>query len=63
MTQYIRPAGDAATPISTNSATRPPIVVALTLWLGLIFASDGAVSGLIVVSSEPIQHALAVMRR
>ena len=23
MTQYIRPAGDAATPISTNSATRP----------------------------------------
>ena len=79
----------------SGSAVSPPIVVALTLWLGLIFASfgynaprngmtvlvllmcagsvagaiflileiDGAVTGLIVVSSDPIQHALAVMRR
>ena len=79
----------------SGSAVSPPIVVALTLWLGLIFASfgynaprnglmvivllvcaasvagaiflileiDGAVTGLIVVSSEPLQHALAVMRR
>jgi hypothetical protein len=79
----------------SGSAVSPPIVVALTLWLGLIFASfgynaprngmmvivllvcaasvagaiflileiDGAVSGLIVVSSEPILHALSVMRR
>jgi len=79
----------------SGSAVSPPIVVALTLWLGLIFASfgynaprngmmvivllvcaawvagaiilvleiDGAVSGFIVVSSEPIQHALSVMRR
>ena len=79
----------------SGSAVSPPIVVALTLWLGLIFASfgynaprnglmvivllvcaasvagaiflileiDGAVSGLIVVSSDPIQHSLAVMRR
>jgi hypothetical protein len=79
----------------SGSAVSTPLVVALTLWLGLIFASfgynaprngmtvvvllmcagsvagaiflileiDGAVSGLIVVSSDPIQHALAVMRR
>jgi len=79
----------------SGSAVSPPILVALILWLGLIFASfgynaprngmmvivllvcaasvagaiylileiDGAVSGLIVVSSDPIQHALAVMRR
>ena len=79
----------------SGSAVSPHIVVALTLWLGLIFASfgynaprngmmvivllvcaasvagaiflileiDGAVSGLIVVSSEPILHALSVMRR
>jgi hypothetical protein len=79
----------------SGSAVSPHIVVALTLWLGLIFASfgynaprngmmvivllvcaasvagaiflileiDGAVTGLIVVSSDPIQHALAVMRR
>ena len=80
---------------ASGSAVSKPIVVAVTLWLGLIFASfgynaprngmmvtillacaasvasaiflileiDGAVSGLIVVSSDPIQHALAVMRR
>jgi hypothetical protein len=79
----------------SGSAVAPPIVVAVTLWLGLIFASfgynaprnavmvivllvcaasvagaiflileiDGAVTGLIVVPSEPIQHALAVMKR
>ena len=79
----------------SGSAASPHLVVALTLWLGLIFASfgynaprngmmvivllvcaasvagaiflileiDGAVTGLIVVSSDPIQHALAVMRR
>jgi hypothetical protein len=29
----------------------------------LILEIDGAVSGLIVVSSDPLQHALAVMRR
>lgn len=79
----------------SGSAVASPIVVALTLWLGLIFASFGynaprngmmviillvcaasvagaiylileidvPVSGLIVVSSNPIQHALSVMRR
>jgi hypothetical protein len=79
----------------SGSAVSPPIVVALTLWLALIFASfgynaprngmtvivllvcaasvagaiflilaiDGAVQGLIVVSSEPIQRALSIMRR
>lgn len=79
----------------SGSAVSAPIVLALTLWLGLIFGSfgynaprngmmvivlvvgaasvtgaiflileiDGAVSGLIVVSSEPIQDALSVMRR
>jgi len=78
----------------SGSAVSLPIVVALTLWLGLIFASfgynaprngmviillvcaatvasaiflileiDRPVSGLIIVSSEPIQHALSVMRR
>lgn len=79
----------------SGSAVSPPIVAALTLWLGLIFASfgynaprngmmvivllvcaasvagaiflileiDGAVSGIIVVSSEPIQHAISIMRR
>ena len=79
----------------SGSAVSPPIVVALTFWLGLIFASfgynaprngmmvtillvcaasvasaiflileiDRPVSGLIIVSSEPIQHALSVMRR
>ena len=79
----------------SGSAVSAPIVVALTLWLALIFASfgynaprnamtviillvcaasaasaiflfleiDRPVSGLIIVSSEPIQHALSVMRR
>jgi len=79
----------------SGSAVSLPIVVALTLWLGLIFASfgynaprngmmvivllvcaasvasaiflileiDRPLSGLIIVSSEPIQHALSVMRR
>jgi hypothetical protein len=79
----------------SGSAVSPPIVVALTVWLGLIFASfgynaprnvmmviillvcaasvasaiflaleiDRPVSGLMTVSSEPIQHALSVMRR
>jgi hypothetical protein len=79
----------------SGSAVAPPILVAVTLWLGLIFASfgygaprnrmmviillicaasiasalylileiDGAVTGLIIVPSEPIQHAFAVMRR
>jgi hypothetical protein len=79
----------------SGSAVFLPIVVALTVWLALIFASfgynaprngmmviillvcaasvasaiflvleiDRPVSGLIRVSSEPIQHALSVMRR
>ena len=79
----------------SGSAVSLPIVMVLTIWLGLIFASfgynaprngmmviillvcaasvasaiflileiDRPVSGLIVVSSEPIQHALSVMRR
>jgi hypothetical protein len=79
----------------SGSAVSLPIVVILTLWLGLIFASfgynaprngmmviilpvcaasvasgiflileiDRPFSGLIIVSSEPIQHALSVMRR
>jgi len=79
----------------SGSAASPPIIVALTLWLGLIFASfgynaprnvlmiivllvcagsvasaiflileiDRPVSGLMIVSNEPIEHALSVMRR
>ena len=79
----------------SGSAVSLPIVLVVTLWLGLIFASfgynaprngmmviillvcaasvasaiflileiDRPVSGLIIVSSEPIQHALSVMRR
>jgi hypothetical protein len=79
----------------SGSVVSLPIVVAVTLWLALIFASfgynaprngmtimvllvcaasvasaiflflemDRPVSGLIIVSSEPIQHALSVMRR
>jgi hypothetical protein len=79
----------------SGSTVSLPIVVAVTVWLGLIFASfgynaprnammvtillvcaaslasaiflileiDRPVSGLVRVSSEPIQHALSVMRR
>jgi hypothetical protein len=79
----------------SGSAASLPIIVALTLWLGLIFASfgynaprnvlmiiillvcaasvasaiflileiDRPVSGLMIVSNEPIEHALSVMRR
>jgi len=80
---------------ASGSAVSAPIVVAVTLWLGLIFASfgynaarngmmviillvcaasvasaiflileiDRPVSGLMIVSSEPIQHALSVIRQ
>jgi hypothetical protein len=79
----------------SGSVVSPPIVVAVTVWLGLVFASfgynaprngmmviillvcaasiasaiflimeiDRPVTGLMTVSSEPIQHALSVMRR
>ena len=79
----------------SGSVVSLPIVVAVTLWLGLVFASfgynaprnrmmviillvcaasiastiflimeiDRPVTGLMTVSSEPIQHALSVMRR
>ena len=79
----------------SGSVVSPPIVVAVTLWLMLVFASfgynaprngmmviillvcaasvasaiflileiDRPISGLIIVSSDPIQHALSVMRR
>jgi hypothetical protein len=79
----------------SGSAVSLPIVVVLTIWLGLIFASfgynaprngmmvvillvcaasvaiaiflimeiDRPFNGLVIVSSEPIQHALSVMRR
>ena len=79
----------------SGSAVSPPIVMGITVWLGLIFASfgynaprngmmviillvcaasvasaiflileiDRPVGGLMTVSSEPIQHALSVMRR
>ncbi len=36
MRQYIRPAGDAAAPISTNSATRPRIEIASNYADGLV---------------------------
>jgi hypothetical protein len=79
----------------SGSVVSMPIVVTVTLWLGLVFASfgynaprnrmmviillvcaasiasavflimeiDRPVTGLMTVSSEPIQHALSVMRR
>jgi hypothetical protein len=79
----------------SGSVVALPIVVVVTVWLGLVFASfgynaprnrmmviillvcaasiasaiflimeiDRPVTGLMTVSSEPIEHALAVMRR